>query len=114
MADKAWNPYTRRYEPTLHPVTEHYVEAVNKYCSNQTGGKWHCYDWFYDQGITIQDDLVAYYANSIEGAMGMSDNEIIDEYFWQEDWDEIESYLYAEADRQIEWWQQYGSKECAE
>lgn len=114
MADRAYNPYTKRYEPTLHKVTEHLVEEANMFCYKQTDGNWSCYDWFYDHGITIQDDIVAYYANSIENANRMSDNEIIDEYFTQDDWDEIENYLYSEAERQIEWYEQYGSKECAE
>lgn len=99
-----------------HWKVERIAEKANNYCYEQTDGNWSCLDWFCDHALTIQDEIISSHAFEIKdnGDECLSDDEIVDTYFDDGDWDDIEDYLFAEAERQIEWYEEYGKKELAE
>ena len=113
MPNKAYNPNTRTYEPKLHWKTERIVDDAEKYMEEKCG--WSCYDYLYEEACEIEDEVRCRYANWDEEYERHEWWEVdIDECFSEIDWEDIREMIFNDADEQIEWYEQYGCKECAE
>ena len=92
-------------EIELHWKTNEIVERATKYIEEQTDGEFYPLDWmYYEAGVHAEEDIRILYADwsdALERYTNIWDIDP-DEYFTDEDWEDIERSIFCCADEQIE------------
>lgn len=98
----------------LHWKTERIVEEANDYVEKMCGNS--CLDWmYYEAGVEAEDEVRCRYTtwdDEKERYIDFYDVDI-DECFTKEDWDDIERYIYAQAENLIDFLQNVEREENA-